>query len=168
MPTYVVLGSLTRQGIQTIRDVPKGRAAADSTEALGITLRERLLTMGRYDVVMTRDAPHDEALAKFVLQTWDAGQHLDGDRAGVHRSGERSAPRVALTQAASCLGRALGRGGSSMDNECRPSLRITIAALDFDGTPTRADCVAPFPVALPARERWCAPSPTRPRGSPDS
>ena len=69
MPTYVVLGQLTQQGMQTIKDVPQRRAAADSAEALGITLRERMLTMGRYDVVMILDAPDDQAVAKFVLQT---------------------------------------------------------------------------------------------------
>jgi uncharacterized protein with GYD domain len=69
MPTYVVLAKLTQQGIQTIKDVPKRRAAWESAQALGITLRERMLTMGRYDVVMILDAPDDEAVAKFALQT---------------------------------------------------------------------------------------------------
>jgi uncharacterized protein with GYD domain len=97
MPTYVVLGKLTQQGIQTIKDVPRRRAAADSAQALGITLRERMLTMGRYDVVMILDAPDDEAVAKFALQTGMRG-NLSTETMRAFGEAERSAPRSPLNR----------------------------------------------------------------------
>ena len=69
MSTYVVLGKLTHQGIQDVKDMPKRREARmQGAEALGIKIRESFLTMGSYDVVMVLDAPSSEALATFVLQ----------------------------------------------------------------------------------------------------
>jgi uncharacterized protein with GYD domain len=70
MPTYVVLGKMTQQGIQTVKDIPKRRTATkEAATALGITWRESYLTMGQYDAVFILDAPNDEAIAKFALQT---------------------------------------------------------------------------------------------------
>jgi uncharacterized protein with GYD domain len=69
MPTYVVLARMTQQGVATAKDIPKRRAAArEAAEKLGITFREGMLTMGKYDVVFILDAPDDATLAKFVLQ----------------------------------------------------------------------------------------------------
>jgi uncharacterized protein with GYD domain len=69
MPTYIVLASMTQQGVQSAKEIPQRRAAAkDAAEALGITWREVYLTMGAHDVVFILDAPNGETVAKFVLQ----------------------------------------------------------------------------------------------------
>ncbi len=69
MPTYVALCNLTQQGVQNAKEVPQRREAARATaKELGITLREGLMTMGQYDVVLILDAPDDEAMAKFALR----------------------------------------------------------------------------------------------------
>ena len=76
MSTYIVLGKLTQQGLQDVKETPKRRdARMQGAEALGITIRENFLTMGSYDVVMVVDAPNSEALATFVLQAGMRG-HL--------------------------------------------------------------------------------------------
>jgi uncharacterized protein with GYD domain len=70
MPTYVVLAKMTEQGIQSAKEIPNRREATRKAAAdLGMTLREGMLTMGRYDVVLILDAPDDAAMAKFALQT---------------------------------------------------------------------------------------------------
>jgi uncharacterized protein with GYD domain len=70
MPTYVVLAKMTQQGIQRAKEIPQRRAAAkEAAKALGITWRDGWLTMGQYDVVFVLDAPDNEAIAKFALQT---------------------------------------------------------------------------------------------------
>ena len=69
MPTYVALCNLTQQGVQNAKEVGKRREAArEAAKGLGITLREGLMTMGQYDVVLILDAPDDVAMAKFALQ----------------------------------------------------------------------------------------------------
>jgi uncharacterized protein with GYD domain len=70
MPTYVVLCNLTQQGVQNAKEIPQRREAAKAAaKELGITLREGLMTMGQYDVVLIMEAPDDEAMAKFALQS---------------------------------------------------------------------------------------------------
>ena len=69
MPTYVVLANMTQQGIQAAKEIPKRREAARKAAAdLGMTLREGLLTMGKYDVVLILDAPDDATMAKFAIR----------------------------------------------------------------------------------------------------
>ncbi len=69
MPTYVVLCNMTQQGMQSAKEIPKRREAAKETaKELGITYRDGLMTMGRYDVVLILDAPNDETMAKFALR----------------------------------------------------------------------------------------------------
>jgi len=74
MPTYVSLLRFTEQGIKTIKDHPKRRAAAAKTIAgLGGKLVHSYLTMGRYDIVAILEAPDDETAAKFALITGSNG-----------------------------------------------------------------------------------------------
>jgi uncharacterized protein with GYD domain len=69
MATYIVLCRLTQQGRQTIKGLPQRRdGARERATALGITLRERLVTIGQYDIVIVLDAPSDEAVVKFTMQ----------------------------------------------------------------------------------------------------
>ena len=74
MPTYLVLAKMTQQGAQGMKDIPQRRQRTrEAAEALGITLREGWITMGRYDVVFVLDAPDGETMAKFVMRIGMAG-----------------------------------------------------------------------------------------------
>ncbi len=60
MPTYIVLGNLTDQGIRSIKDSLKREEAFKKTcEKVGAQVKEAYRTMGRYDVVAIVDAPDD-------------------------------------------------------------------------------------------------------------
>jgi uncharacterized protein with GYD domain len=70
MVTYVGLLSFTEKGIQGIKDTTKRAAAARETaKKLGVTMREVLWTMGKYDVVCVLEAEDEQALAAFNLAT---------------------------------------------------------------------------------------------------
>ena len=69
MATYIMLAKFTEQGIKTIKDSSKRRAAArDMAKSLGGGIKEIYLTMGQYDIVAIAEAPDDEAAAKLMLQ----------------------------------------------------------------------------------------------------
>jgi uncharacterized protein with GYD domain len=74
MPTYIVLGKYTTQGIQTIKDSP-GRvdAARKAIEAAGGKMGDFKLTIGQYDFVVEAEAPNDEALAGIMLAIGSGG-----------------------------------------------------------------------------------------------
>jgi uncharacterized protein with GYD domain len=63
MAQYMLLGNFTDQGVRTIKDAPKRRAAA----------RTGYLAIGPYDLVIHVDAPNDEALATFLLSLGSKG-----------------------------------------------------------------------------------------------
>lgn len=69
MATYIMLAKFTEQGIKTIKDSSKRRAAArDMAKSLGADIKQIYLTMGPYDLVVVAEAPDDEAVAKLMLQ----------------------------------------------------------------------------------------------------
>jgi len=68
MTTYVVLGNFTQKGIETIKDLPSWRE--DVIEVLrdaGISMRENLYTLGKYDFVLIMEAPNEEVMMKALL-----------------------------------------------------------------------------------------------------
>ena len=74
MPTYVVLGKISQKGMESVKEVPKRRAAAEQMgAAMGVTLRSWFLTMGRFDLVFVVDAPDGETVARFLLQVGSWG-----------------------------------------------------------------------------------------------
>jgi uncharacterized protein with GYD domain len=74
MPTYISLMKFTEQGIKSIKDHPKRRAAAaKALAASGGKLLHTHLTLGRYDIIAIVEAPDDETAAKFALMTGSAG-----------------------------------------------------------------------------------------------
>jgi uncharacterized protein with GYD domain len=60
MPTYIVLGNFTDQGIRSIRDSLKREDAfRKQCEKLGARVRDVYRTMGRYDLAAIVDVPDD-------------------------------------------------------------------------------------------------------------
>lgn len=61
MPTYVVLGRLTDQGISNIKDTTKRwRDNIARAQAGGISVKGAYLTMGEYDAVLVLEAPDEQ------------------------------------------------------------------------------------------------------------
>ena len=68
MSTYILLVNYTDQGIRNIKDSPKrADAARELGKTLGVEMKDIYLTMGGYDLVITIEAPNDDAVAKFAL-----------------------------------------------------------------------------------------------------
>jgi uncharacterized protein with GYD domain len=64
MPTYVVLGNFTEQGVRGIKEARTRRQATrEFIEKAGAKIKEGLLTMGRYDLVSLVDAPNDSVMS---------------------------------------------------------------------------------------------------------
>ena len=68
MGKYVVLGNWTDQGARDVKNtVKRSRAAREAFAAMGVNAREWIFTMGQYDVVLTVEAPDDEAMTRATL-----------------------------------------------------------------------------------------------------
>lgn len=68
MPTYVILGEYTKQGIENIEDLPdRLDLANDLAESLGGEIKEFYLTFGQYDFVTISEAPDDETALEAAL-----------------------------------------------------------------------------------------------------
>jgi uncharacterized protein with GYD domain len=63
MPTYIVLGSYTDQGIRNIKDTPR------RTEAV----KDTFWTLGAYDFVSILEAADDETIMAFGMATGALG-----------------------------------------------------------------------------------------------
>jgi uncharacterized protein with GYD domain len=74
MPSYIILGKYTHQGITTIKDSPsRVDAARKAIEGAGGKMGEFRLTIGRYDFVVEAEAPSDEAFATMMLAIAQGG-----------------------------------------------------------------------------------------------
>lgn len=74
MPSYVLLTSFTRPGIENVAASPDRTVAAiDLIESLGGQVREFFVVMGRYDGVLVADFPDDETAAAAVLSLGASG-----------------------------------------------------------------------------------------------
>jgi uncharacterized protein with GYD domain len=74
MSAYVLLCNFTDQGVRTIKDAPKRRAAArELATKLGVEVKTAYLAIGPYDLVIHADAPNDDALATYLLSLASKG-----------------------------------------------------------------------------------------------
>ncbi|MFP9191468.1 GYD domain-containing protein [Natronosalvus vescus] len=74
MPTYVLLTSFTRQGVENVRDSPRRTEhAREMIESLGGTWNEFFITMGRYDGVIIADFPDDATAAQAAFTLAESG-----------------------------------------------------------------------------------------------
>ena len=74
MPTYVVLGSFTDQGIRAIKDTPKRVEAVKAMcQAAGVTMKEMYWTLGQFDLVAVFEAPDDAAITALGLNIGKLG-----------------------------------------------------------------------------------------------
>jgi uncharacterized protein with GYD domain len=69
MPSVVILGSYTEQGIQHMKDLPQRlEAAKQAMQAAGGKMISFYLTMGEYDFISVMEVPDMETGARVALQ----------------------------------------------------------------------------------------------------
>jgi len=74
MPTFVVLGKFTREGIAKIKESPKRlEASRQVTKSVGGKIKEFYYTMGQYDMVAIVEAPSNEAAMQALFTVGMAG-----------------------------------------------------------------------------------------------
>jgi uncharacterized protein with GYD domain len=74
VPTYVVLGKFTDQGIRGAREGPqRQQATRERAERLGGRVLSTYVTQGHYDLVLTVEFPDDPSAAAFLLETGEQG-----------------------------------------------------------------------------------------------
>ena len=74
MAKYILLVNWTEQGIRNIKDSAKRLDAGRSlAKQHGCVLESFFMTMGAFDNVAVIEAPHDEAIAKYVLTLGSEG-----------------------------------------------------------------------------------------------
>jgi uncharacterized protein with GYD domain len=74
MPTFIVLGNFTDQGVKTVKDsVKRSDAIREMGKKFGVSMKDIHWTMGAYDVVGTFEAPDDPSMSAFVLAIGMAG-----------------------------------------------------------------------------------------------
>ncbi|KWR77156.1 GYD domain-containing protein [Cupriavidus sp. IDO] len=68
MTRYIVLASFTDQGIRTVKDTTKRATIVREMGAqMGIQVKDIYWTLGKYDVVLTLEAPDDATMTSFGL-----------------------------------------------------------------------------------------------------
>lgn len=74
MPTFIVLGSFTDQGVRNTKDsVKRADAIREAAKKFGVTMKDIHWTMGAYDVIATFEAPDGPSMSAFALSVGMAG-----------------------------------------------------------------------------------------------
>ncbi|MFQ5656092.1 MAG: GYD domain-containing protein [Candidatus Methylomirabilales bacterium] len=74
MPSYVILGKYTLQGIRNIKATTKrAEAFRDLAKRMGVKVKEIYWTMGQYDIVTIIDAPNDATASRLLLAAGSKG-----------------------------------------------------------------------------------------------
>ncbi|HXH24918.1 MAG TPA: GYD domain-containing protein [Vicinamibacterales bacterium] len=74
MATYVVLATLTDQGVRTMHDLQRRLDNARQTfAAFGAELKHLYFAMGTYDYVVIAEAPDDETMTRVSLAVSSQG-----------------------------------------------------------------------------------------------
>jgi len=74
MSTYLLLGTLTDQGIRNIKDTTKrADAIRGMAKKLGITMMDMYWTLGQFDVAAIFEAPDEAAATSLALRIGSLG-----------------------------------------------------------------------------------------------
>jgi uncharacterized protein with GYD domain len=74
MPTFVLLSTLTPEGVQTVKNNPtRIREVNKEIEQLGATVQAQWATLGRYDFVNIVEAPDEQTIARVSLELGSRG-----------------------------------------------------------------------------------------------
>jgi uncharacterized protein with GYD domain len=74
VPTYIMLTTLTPEGVQTIKTNPaRIREVNREIEQLGATVKAQWATLGRFDFVNVVEAPDETTIARVSLELGSRG-----------------------------------------------------------------------------------------------
>lgn len=74
MPTYIMLSTLTPDGVQTVKRNPSRiREVNREIEQLGATVTAQWATLGRYDFINVVEAPDDRTMSRVSLELGSRG-----------------------------------------------------------------------------------------------
>ena len=74
MPTYIMLSTLTPEGVQTVKNNPaRIREVNNEVEQLGATVKAQWATLGHFDFVNVVEAPDEKTMARVSLELGSRG-----------------------------------------------------------------------------------------------
>jgi uncharacterized protein with GYD domain len=74
MPTYIMLSTLTPEGVQTVKNNPaRIREVNSEVEQLGATVKSQWAVLGRFDFVSIVEAPDESVMARVSLELGSRG-----------------------------------------------------------------------------------------------
>ena len=74
MPTFVMLSTLTPEGVQTLKSNPQRiREVNKEIEQLGVTVKAQWAVLGRFDFVNVVEAPDEQAVARVSMELGSRG-----------------------------------------------------------------------------------------------
>jgi uncharacterized protein with GYD domain len=74
VPTYIMLSTLTPEGVQTIKNNPSRiREVNREIEQLGATVKAQWATLGHFDFVNVVEAPDERTIARVSLELGSRG-----------------------------------------------------------------------------------------------
>lgn len=74
MPTYIMMCTLTPEGLETIKNNPERiREVNREVEQLGATVKAQWATLGRYDFISVVEAPDEMTMGRVSLELGSRG-----------------------------------------------------------------------------------------------
>jgi uncharacterized protein with GYD domain len=74
MPTFIMLSTLTPEGVQTVKNNPQRiREVNQELEQLGATVKAQWATLGHFDFINVVEAPDDTTMARVSLELGSRG-----------------------------------------------------------------------------------------------
>jgi uncharacterized protein with GYD domain len=74
MPTYIMLTTLTPEGVQTVKNNPNRiKEVSKEIEQLGATVKAQWATLGHFDFVNIVEAPDEQTMARVSLELGSRG-----------------------------------------------------------------------------------------------
>jgi uncharacterized protein with GYD domain len=74
MPTYIMLATLSSEGVQTVKNNPSRiKEVSKEVEQLGATVKAQWATIGRYDFVSVVEVPDATTMARVSLELGSRG-----------------------------------------------------------------------------------------------
>ena len=74
MPTYIMLTTLSPEGVQTIKNNPQRiKEVNQELEQLGASVKAQWATLGQYDFVNVVEAPDEKTMARVSLELGSRG-----------------------------------------------------------------------------------------------
>lgn len=74
MPTYIMLATLTADGVQTVKNNPQRiREVNREVEQLGASVKAQWATLGEFDFISVVEAPDEKTMARVSLELGSRG-----------------------------------------------------------------------------------------------